>query len=61
MFTAMLLVCNSTFTDCQVYSYPAVLPDKELCMAALGGGIEFIESKGLYVKDYACYQWPESS
>ena len=61
MFTALILACNSGFTECQTFMYPALFPEETLCIYALQGGIMQVENQGLFVKDYVCYQWKEEA
>lgn len=61
MFTALILACNSGFTECQNFMYPALFPEETLCIYALQGGIMQVENQGLFVKDYVCYQWKEET
>ena len=57
MFTALILACNSGFTECRTFMFPDLLNTQESCTAVLGAGIQQIESTGLFVKDYQCVPW----
>jgi len=57
MFTALILACNSSFTDCRTFMYPELFRSKEMCMQTIGPGIMMVEQQGMFVKDYQCLQW----
>lgn len=57
MFTALILACNYTFTECRSYMYPALFTKEELCILSIQEGIVQVESLGLFVKDYKCVRW----
>lgn len=61
MFTALILACNVSFTDCRTFMYPDLIETKEDCMDAIGLGIMQMESTGLFVKDYQCVLWSEDT
>ena len=57
MFTALILACNTGFTNCRTFMFPDLLADKDACFNALASGIEQMDSVGLLVKDYKCVLW----
>ena len=57
MFTALILACNTGFTDCRTFMFPALLQGEAECMDAVGAGIMQMESVGLLFKDYQCVLW----
>lgn len=61
MFTALILACNTGFTECRTFMYPDLLGGEGDCMDAVGLGIMQMESAGLLVKDYKCVLWDEDA
>ena len=57
MFTALILACNTGFTECRTFMAPQLFPDGSSCLHAIGGGIMAVESQGLLVADYKCVEW----
>jgi hypothetical protein len=57
MFTALILACNVSFTECKTFMFPDMLNTEDSCMTVIGAGISQIESSGLFVKDYQCVVW----
>lgn len=61
MFTALILACNTGFTECRTFMYPEILQAEGDCMDAVGLGIMQMESIGMLVKDYQCVLWSEDT
>lgn len=62
MFTALILACAvydkpvDTLT-CEVFKSQVSFPEYDLCLEALGYGIQVAEQNGWFVRDYACFDW----
>lgn len=60
--TALILACadvnqKPSLLTCEVFKSEISFKTYDDCLTALGYGIEAVESKGWYVKDYACFDW----
>lgn len=61
MFSAIILACNVTATQCQTFGTPRIFNTERECYISLADGISQVEYQGWLVKNYDCYKWEEKA
>ncbi len=57
MFSAIILACNISVTDCRTFGTPRVFVTEKECQLSLADGRLQIESQGWMIMDSHCYHW----
>ena len=57
MFTAIILACNVSVTDCKSFGTPRVFNTEKECLVSLANGRIQVEARGWMVLDSHCYHW----
>jgi len=57
MFTAIILACSVSVTNCKSFGTPRVFNTEKECLVSLANGRIQIEAQGWMVLDSHCYYW----
>jgi hypothetical protein len=61
MFTAIILACNVSVTQCKSFGTPRVFNTEKECIVSLANGRIQIEAQGWMVLDSHCYHWGQKA
>jgi len=57
MFTAIILACNMTVTDCRSFGTPRVFSSEKECLTSVSDGKLQLEAQGWMIMDSHCHMW----
>ena len=57
MFSAIILACNMSVTDCRTFGTPRVFNTEKECVVSLADGRLQIEAQGWMIMDSHCHMW----
>lgn len=57
MFTAIILACNVSVTDCRSFGTPRVFNSEKECLVSVADGKLQLEAQGWMIMDSHCYMW----
>jgi hypothetical protein len=57
MFTAIILACNVSVTDCRSFGTPRVFNSEKECLTSVSDGKLQLEAQGWMIMDSHCYMW----